>query len=95
MAIGNLLHRRLSIEPWQFDADSYLRAVAERPQAGRLDGAPVTATWDPNLAQAMSRTNRRIEEELVATELLDGVIGIGAAAAFDGVDSRETSRAGS
>lgn len=68
--IGNLLHRRLPIVPWQFDGDAYLRAVAAHRNASSLAGDPVAASWDPNLGEAMRREGRRIEEELVADDLL-------------------------
>lgn len=70
LTIGNLLHRRLPIEPWQFDCDAYLRAVAAHPHAGPLTGAPVAASWDPALTEAMREAGRRIEEEMVAREVL-------------------------
>ena len=71
LVIGNLLHRRLPVEPWQFDHDAYLRAVALHSHAAPLSGSPVEAGWDPRLAQAMRDAGRRIEEELVAGELLE------------------------
>lgn len=70
LTIGNLVHRRLSVEPWQFDRDAYLRAVAAHPHAGPLTGSPTSANWDPELGEAMRDAGRRIEEELVAAELL-------------------------
>jgi uncharacterized protein (TIGR02679 family) len=70
LTIGNLLHRRLAVEPWQFDRDAYLRAVAAHPQAAPLTGAPTAASWDSTLADAMHEAGRRIEEELVADDLL-------------------------
>lgn len=74
LTIGNLLHRRLSIEPWQFDRDAYLRAVAAHPHAAPLTGAPVSATWDPGLTEAMRDAGRRIEEEMVAGQMLDSLL---------------------
>ncbi len=71
LTIGNLLHRRLPIEPWRFDRDAYLHAVAAHPQAGPLKGSPTTASWDPGLGAAMAAEARHIEEELVAAELLE------------------------
>jgi uncharacterized protein (TIGR02679 family) len=70
LTIGNLLHRRLPVEPCQFDRDAYLRAVAAHPHAAPLTGSPTGASWDPTLADAMRSAGRRIEEELVADELL-------------------------
>ncbi|MHB1536984.1 MAG: DUF2398 family protein [Solirubrobacteraceae bacterium] len=71
VAIGNLLHRRLPLEQWRFDHHAYLRAVAAHPHTAPLAGAPVTACWDPSLSEAMSELGRRIEEELVSTDLLE------------------------
>ena len=70
VTIGNLLHRRLPVEPWRFDRDAYLRAVAAHPHAAPLTGSPTEASWDDTLAAAMHGARRRIEEELVADELL-------------------------
>ena len=70
LTIGNLLHRRLPVKSWQFDRDAYLRAVAAHPHAAPLTGSPTGASWDPALADAMRAAGRRIEEELVAEELL-------------------------
>jgi uncharacterized protein (TIGR02679 family) len=71
LVIGNLLHRRLPVEPWQFDRDAYLRAVALHSHTAPLSGSPVEASWDSRLTQAMRDAGRRIEEELVAGELLE------------------------
>jgi uncharacterized protein (TIGR02679 family) len=70
LTIGNVLHRRLPIEAWQFDRDHYLRAVGAHPHAARLTAAPIEATWDAGLGDAMREAGRRIEEELVAGDLL-------------------------
>lgn len=70
LAIGNFLQRRLPIEPWQFDSASYLRAVAAHPHAAPLSGAPVACHWDPALTEAMVSSGIRVEEELLARELL-------------------------
>jgi uncharacterized protein (TIGR02679 family) len=70
IAIGNLLHRRLAIEPWQFDRDAYLHAVRNHPHTAPLTGAPVAPSWDPELECTMRTAGRQIEEELVASELL-------------------------
>jgi uncharacterized protein (TIGR02679 family) len=71
IAIGNLLHRRLPIEPWQFDREAYLRAVRNHPHTAPLTGASVTPSWDPELSCAMRTAGRQVEEELVAYELLE------------------------
>jgi uncharacterized protein (TIGR02679 family) len=73
LTIGNLLHRRLPVEPWQFDHDAYLRALAAHPDTARLTGSPVTASWDSTLREVMRQRGRRVEEELVVGELLDAL----------------------
>jgi len=78
ITIGNLLHRRLPIEPWAFDRDAYLRAVAAHPHAARLTGSSTEASWDSRLSAAMSGAGMRVEEELVADELLEGLLGLSA-----------------
>ncbi len=74
LTIGNLLHRRLPIEPWQFGRAAYLRAVAAHPHAAPLTGSPTSASWDPALGEAMREADRQIEEELVAGELLKSLL---------------------
>ena len=71
LAIGNLLHRRLPVQPWRFDRDAYLHAADAHPHAAPLTGSPTEASWDLTLADAMRESGRRIEEELVARELLE------------------------
>jgi uncharacterized protein (TIGR02679 family) len=67
--IGNVLHARLPVTPWQFDSAAYVRAAASH-RTSPLVGAPVDAVWDPGLGEAMRRIGHRIEEELVVDELL-------------------------
>ena len=71
LTIGNVLHRRLPVEPWRYDREAYLRAVAMHPHAAPLTGSPTSASWDSGLADSMREAGRRIEEELVATDLLE------------------------
>ena len=71
LTIGNLLHRRLPVEPWRFDRGAYLRAVALHPHAAPLTGSPTAASWDSGLAEAMREAGRQIEEELVAGDFLE------------------------
>lgn len=68
--IGNVLHRRLPVEPWQFDTEAYIRAADAAASRQPLAGAPVHASWDPRLSETMRRAGQRIEEELV----LDGLL---------------------
>lgn len=75
LAIANLLHRRLPVEAWQFDATAYRAAVRAHPHTARLSGTPVVASWDPDLTEAMREIGRQIEEELVASGVLDALEG--------------------
>lgn len=68
--IANVLHARLPVSPWQFDRHSYERAAEAHVDSLPLIGEPVSTRWDPGLVGAMRRVGRRIEEELVADELL-------------------------
>ncbi len=68
--IGNVLHRRLAVEPWQFDTEAYMHAAGAAAARQSLVGAPVHASWDPRLSETMRRAGQRIEEELV----LDGLL---------------------
>ncbi|MGH2918159.1 MAG: DUF2399 domain-containing protein, partial [Solirubrobacteraceae bacterium] len=71
LTIGNVLHRRLPIVPFEFDSDAYMRAAAAHPRAAPLTGPPVRATWDDGLAAAMTTTARQVEEEAVARDVID------------------------
>jgi uncharacterized protein (TIGR02679 family) len=73
--IGNVLHTRLPVAPWRFGAEQYMQAAAFAPSSQALSGAPVEASWDPDLAAAMRRVGRRIEEELVVEGLLTDLAG--------------------
>jgi uncharacterized protein (TIGR02679 family) len=68
--IGNVLHRRLPLEPWQFDTEAYIRAADAVASRQPLVGAPVHASWDPRLSETMRHAGLRIEEELVLEGLL-------------------------
>jgi hypothetical protein len=60
--IGNVLHARLPVRQWRFDAAAYRRApIAASGPA--LRGQPVAASWDPCLEKAMLDSGRGIEEE--------------------------------
>jgi len=70
LRIGNVLHARLPIRWWRFDARAYEQAVAIRP-GPPLQGRPATANWDASLSIAMHRAGCAVEEESVADSLLD------------------------
>jgi uncharacterized protein (TIGR02679 family) len=73
ITIGNLLHRRLPVQPWRFDAGAYREAALLNGHTAQLRGGPVVASWDPELTEIMAATGRQIEEELVARDLLEGI----------------------
>lgn len=69
LRIGNLLHARLPVQPWRYDAAAYRNAV--RRGVGRpLTGQRLTASWDSELSATMHATGRAVEEELLLDELL-------------------------
>jgi uncharacterized protein (TIGR02679 family) len=67
--IGNVLHARLPVRPWRFDAEAYARASLDR-DGPPLRGAPVVARWDPDLAPLLRDRDRAVEEEQVLDDLL-------------------------
>jgi uncharacterized protein (TIGR02679 family) len=73
--IGNVLHARLPVASWRFDAEEYERAAESAPSSQALSGAPADAVWDADLGVAMRRVGRRIEEELVVEGLLGDLAG--------------------
>ena len=73
--IGNVLHARLPVAPWRFGAEHYMQAAPSAPSSQALSGAPVEASWDPDLGATMRRVGRRIEEELVVEGLLSDLAG--------------------
>jgi uncharacterized protein (TIGR02679 family) len=67
--IGNVLHDRLPVLPWRFDAEHY-RLAAGRQSGRPLTGTRIAARWDADLAPAMTRVGIRIEEELLLDDLV-------------------------
>ncbi|WP_043769169.1 TIGR02679 family protein [Algiphilus aromaticivorans] len=70
LRIANFVIDRFGARPWRFGAVHY------RPrESGRvLEGTPVVATWDTELAPAMQRAGKVLEEEAVVDDLLDGLL---------------------
>lgn len=60
--------------PWRYTAADYLTAARAHPRTTPLTGPPAPAAWDPELARAMTATGRRIEEELLLTDLLNDLL---------------------
>lgn len=77
LAVGNFVRREFGARPWRFGAADYLAAcaaVAARSPvepALRLVGERVEASWDPQLAAAMSSRGLAVHEEAIAASLLD------------------------
>ncbi|MGH2908987.1 MAG: TIGR02679 family protein, partial [Solirubrobacteraceae bacterium] len=74
IAIANLLHRRVPMDAWRYDADTYIEVAEAHPHTAPLTGTPIAASWDPALAGVMMATGRQIEEELVASGLLEDLV---------------------
>lgn len=74
--IGNHLIRAHGARPWRFAAADYRQAALAAPRSGRrLDTAAVQASWDAGLAAVMLAAGLAIEEEAVASSLLDDLCG--------------------
>ena len=54
--------------PWRLDADAYWSTAQSGGPYPR--GAPVTATWDPGLTEAMLQLGVKVEEERALDDLL-------------------------
>jgi uncharacterized protein (TIGR02679 family) len=67
--IANVLFDRLPVRPWRFDAETY-RTVATAHPGTALTGVPTIATWDPDLAPAMTELATKVEEERVLDTLV-------------------------
>jgi uncharacterized protein (TIGR02679 family) len=69
LRIANVLFRRLPVTPWRFDAAAYRADTASR--SGRpLSPPAATASWDAELALAMTQIGTAVEEEHVLDDLL-------------------------
>ncbi len=66
LRIGNHVMRRFGAQPWRFGAQEYV-GRAGRP----LQGQPVEAIWDAELAAAMRRAGYVLEEEAVVESLVE------------------------
>jgi uncharacterized protein (TIGR02679 family) len=71
LRIANALRRTVTFEPWRYTAADYRAAVAENDALPPLQGTPVPASWDPELARVMERTGLALEEEAVIDRLLE------------------------
>jgi uncharacterized protein (TIGR02679 family) len=72
IAIANNVIAKYSATPWHFSAADYAAAAASAPQlAPPLNGPPVIASWDADLAVAMKKAGMKIEEEAIAERIID------------------------
>jgi uncharacterized protein (TIGR02679 family) len=67
--IANVLFDRLPVRPWRFDAETYRTVAAAHPGTA-LTGTPTVATWDADLAPAMTELVTKVEEERVLDTLI-------------------------
>ncbi|GAB2894569.1 TIGR02679 family protein [Streptomyces mayteni] len=76
LRIANILLRHVPWHPWRYTATAYRSATTTpHPTPRRLTGTVTTATWDPDLAPAMSAAGVVVEEELVLADLLADLAG--------------------
>jgi uncharacterized protein (TIGR02679 family) len=69
ITIANGVMARFGAQAWRLGARDYEAAVAAGAGT-HLEGRPVPATWDDELAPAMRHAGRKVEEEHVIADLL-------------------------
>lgn len=75
LRIASTLARHVGWRPWRFTASDY-RTASERGGPSRdLIGACADSPWDPELAIAMAKTGKAVEEEAIADLLADDLVG--------------------
>lgn len=77
IAMANEMVRRFGARPWRMSADDYLALPARLP----LQGARAEASWDPELAAAMSQRGLAVHEEAALPELTQSLPELTGAAA--------------
>jgi len=75
LRIARAVQSRVPWCPWRFTATDYCAAALQDSSSLSLSGSPVDAPWDPDLARAMAREGRAIEEEAVADLLAADLLG--------------------
>ncbi len=72
----NQLINRYRARPWRMTASDYLAGAAATGEDDRisLNGKPYPTPWDPQLAEAMQRTNQALYEVAVADTLLNDLM---------------------
>ncbi|MDT3395396.1 DUF2399 domain-containing protein [Streptomyces sp. B1866] len=75
IALANRIIRRYEARPWRMGAEDYERLAARSQAEGipqlSLDGQPVGAAWDPDLAPAMTALGVALHEEATLDLLVD------------------------
>ncbi|MEU0653377.1 TIGR02679 family protein [Streptomyces albogriseolus] len=75
IALANRIIRRYEALPWRMGAEDYERLAARSQAEGipqlPLDGEPVRATWDPNLAPVMTALGVALHEEATLDLLVE------------------------
>jgi uncharacterized protein (TIGR02679 family) len=72
IAIANRLVAEAGVQPWLMNATDYLAAATRGPATLALTGAPVPASWDSQLGDAMARFGVAVHEEAVLDAILVG-----------------------
>jgi hypothetical protein len=80
VAIAGSVMARHGAVPWRFGAQDYLAGVrtSAAGDSAALSGAAQPTPWDPELAEAMARTDRAVYEESVTDALLADLQGLSA-----------------
>jgi uncharacterized protein (TIGR02679 family) len=72
ISIANNVIAKYGAVPWHFSAADYFAAAEGAPTlAASLIGRPVLASWDADLTTAMTKIGIKIEEEAIATQIID------------------------
>lgn len=71
LSIANNVIAKYGAVPWHFSTPDYIAASEAAPQPGvALDGRPVIASWDADLAAVMTKTGVKIEEEAIVERII-------------------------
>ena len=75
LRIAGRVMARTAALPWRFGLADYEAALAAGKEGPALEGAPVPASWDLGLTDALVRTGRSVPEELLVGALLEDLDG--------------------
>ncbi|MFI8194006.1 TIGR02679 family protein [Streptomyces sp. NPDC085946] len=80
IALANRIIHRYGALPWRMSAEDYERLAARSQGEGipqlPLDGQPVSAAWDPDLAPAMTSLGVALHEEVTLDLLVNDLSGL-------------------